>query len=216
MNSIFEVWWPETKGRIALPGPGLLWGPARWTRSFPDAAGGHGTEAAKLFKAPLTSDAQILPSERSSKAAYEVSIRPWGAALHKKTHRVFRMDFEELDKPMQSPKIVNPGWPRSRFSERAQGTYRAAGSHGSESSRRRAARPGLTVHQGRAERYGHRHTDLGVSGQQVQHIPRVHSSQLFWTDSTTGQAPKGCRWALKMVVKCQTQYSRVDFSFPHP
>lgn len=109
MNSTFEVWWPETKGRIALPGPGLLWGPARCTRSFPDAAAGHSTEAAKLFKAPLTSDAQILPSERSSKAAHEVSIRPWGAALHKKTHRVFRMDFEELDKPMQTPKIVNPG-----------------------------------------------------------------------------------------------------------
>jgi len=62
MNSTLEVLWPEKKGRIALPGPGLLLGPAQRTWSFPDAAGGHCAEAAKLFKAPLTSDAQILLS----------------------------------------------------------------------------------------------------------------------------------------------------------
>lgn len=50
MNNTFEVLWPETKGQITLPGPGILLGPAWRTWSFPDAAGGHCTEAAKFLK----------------------------------------------------------------------------------------------------------------------------------------------------------------------
>lgn len=96
MNSTFEVLWPETKGQITLPGPGLLLGPVPCTWTCPGAAGPRCTDAAKLFKASLVSDAQVLPSEWSSGVTCKVSVRPRGAPLHKQTHSVFRMDFKDF------------------------------------------------------------------------------------------------------------------------
>lgn len=49
---------------------GSYWGQS--TQSFPGAAGGHCTN---IFKAPPTSNTQILTPERSSRIIHEVSVR---------------------------------------------------------------------------------------------------------------------------------------------
>lgn len=88
MKNTFEVLW-QKKQRDGSPcqALGSYWDLS--IQSFPGAAGGHCT---KLFKAPPTSNTQILPPEQRSRVIHEDSAR---FLCTNKIQRVFRMDFED-------------------------------------------------------------------------------------------------------------------------
>lgn len=115
-------------------------------------------------------------AEESTESQLDLSVLP----LHKQTRRVFRMDFEELDKPRQSPEIVTLADQDRDFQKEPKGLTDLPAATALKAVGAELLALGSPSTQGRAELYGHGHADLGVSGQQVQHIPCVHSRHFSW------------------------------------